>query len=81
MCVDSADGWFFVGSLGQQQDFSDLFMVFMFFMVMCCLLSVGCAEARITPWMVCSRATQEQLPSASFDVHIFDALRASAHPT
>ncbi len=26
------------------------------------LIDIGCAEVRITPWMVCSRATQEQLP-------------------
>jgi hypothetical protein len=31
----------------------------------------------ITPWMVCNRATQEQLPSASIKK---DALRSSAHP-
>ena len=28
----------------------------------------GCTEERITPWIVCIRATQEQLPSASFTI-------------
>ncbi len=38
------------------------------------LTKEGCAEVRITPWMVCSRVTQERLPSASTDRRIYDAL-------